>query len=151
MRQVPAHHLKDFIGQELGCSDWLLIDQARIDRFADATGDHQYIHVDPVRAANSPFGTTVAHGLLTLSLIPSLLDGLLVLPEGLQMTVNYGLDAVRFIQPVPVNAQVRLRATLLGVDEKRPGQWLLKVHATLEIEGQAKPACVAEPLLLCFV
>lgn len=151
MRQVPAHHLKDFIGQELGCSNWLLIDQARIDRFADATGDHQYIHVDPVRAANSPFGTTVAHGLLTLSLIPSLLDGLLVLPEGLQMTVNYGLDAVRFIQPVPVNAQVRLRATLLGADEKRPGQWLLKVQATLEVEGQAKPACVAEALLLCFV
>ncbi len=151
MRQVPAHHLKDFIGQELGCSDWLLIDQTRIDRFADATGDHQYIHVDPVRAASGPFGTTIAHGLLTLSLIPGLLDGLLVLPEGLQTTVNYGLDAVRFLQPVPVNAQVRLRVTLLGVDEKRPGQWLLKVQATLEIEGQAKPACVAEPLLLCFV
>lgn len=151
MRYVPADRLAEHIGRELGCSDWLTIDQARIDLFAEATGDHQFIHTDPVRAAATPFGTTIAHGFLTLSLIPHLLEGIMVLPEDLKMVVNYGLDAVRFMQPVPVNARVRLRIALVEASEKRPGQWLLRARATLEIEGYEKPAYVAEPLSLCFV
>ncbi|WP_263264840.1 MaoC family dehydratase [Pseudomonas sp. RIT-PI-S] len=151
MRYVPTDRLPDFIGQELGCSQWLTIDQARIDLFAKATGDYQFIHVDPLRAAATPFGSTIAHGFLTLSLIPHLLEGIMVLPEGVKMTINYGLEGVRFIQPVAVDSRVRLRLALLDVSEKRPGQWLLRARATLEIEGEEKPAYVAEPLSLCFV
>ncbi|AAO54276.1 dehydratase [Pseudomonas syringae pv. tomato] len=148
---VPVTELKDYIGKEPGCSDWLLIDQERINLFAEATGDHQFIHIDPVKAAQTPFGATIAHGFLSLSLIPKLMEGIMVLPEGLKMAVNYGMDSVRFVQPVVVNSRVRLKVELTEVTEKKPGQWLLKATATLEIEGQAKPAFVAEPLTLCFV
>ena len=151
MPQVPVAQLKDYIGKELGHSEWLTIDQQRVDRFADCTGDHQFIHVDPEKAAQTPFGGTIAHGFLSLSLIPKLMEGLLVLPEGLKMAVNYGLDTVRFIQPVRVGSRVRLGLTLLDVNEKNPGQWLIKARATLEIEGQEKPAYIAETLSLCFV
>ncbi|KAB0740718.1 MaoC family dehydratase, partial [Pseudomonas aeruginosa] len=112
---------------------------------------HQFIHVDPEKAAKTPFGGTIAHGFLSLSLIPKLMEGLLVLPEGLKMAVNYGLDTVRFIQPVRVGSRVRLGLTLLDVNEKNPGQWLIKARATLEIEGQEKHAYIAETLSLCFV
>ena len=122
-----------------------------VDQFAECTGDHQFIHVDPEKAAKTPFGGTIAHGFLSLSLIPKLMEGLLVLPEGLKMAVNYGLDTVRFIQPVRVGSRVRLGLTLLDVNEKNPGQWLIKARATLEIEGQEKPAYIAETLSLCFV
>ncbi|WP_134549561.1 MaoC family dehydratase, partial [Pseudomonas aeruginosa] len=105
----------------------------------------------PEKAAKTPFGGTIAHGFLSLSLIPKLMEGLLVLPEGLKMAVNYGLDTVRFIQPVRVGSRVRLGLTLLDVNEKNPGQWLIKARATLEIEGQEKPAYIAETLSLCFV
>ncbi|KPW51218.1 MaoC-like domain protein [Pseudomonas syringae pv. antirrhini] len=148
---VPVTELKDYIGKEPGCSDWLLIDQERINLFAEATGDHQFIHIDPVKAAQTPFGATIAHGFLSLSLIPKLMEGIMVLPEGLKMAVNYGMDSVRFVQPVVVNSRVRLKVELTEVTEKKPGQWLLKATATLEIEGQAKPAFVADPLTLCFV
>ncbi|KPX21143.1 MULTISPECIES: MaoC family dehydratase [Pseudomonas syringae group] len=148
---VPVTELEDYIGKEPGCSDWLLIDQERINLFAEATGDHQFIHIDPVKAAQTPFGATIAHGFLSLSLIPKLMEGIMVLPEGLKMAVNYGMDSVRFVQPVVVNSRVRLKVELTEVTEKKPGQWLLKATATLEIEGQAKPAFVAEPLTLCFV
>ncbi|RRV06271.1 MaoC family dehydratase [Pseudomonas sp. v388] len=148
---VPATELAHYVGKELGCSDWLTIDQERINLFAEATGDHQFIHVDPEQAAKTPFGGTIAHGFLSLSLIPKLMEDLLVLPEGLKMAVNYGLDSVRFVQPVKVNSRVRLKVELGDVTEKKPGQWLLKVIATLEIEGEEKPAFVAEPLSLCFV
>ncbi len=151
MPHVPVAELKSYEGKELGCSDWLTIDQERINLFAQATGDFQFIHVDPVKAAQTPFGSTIAHGLLSLSLIPALMEPLLVLPEGMKMVVNYGLDNVRFIQPVKVNARVRLNVALTEVIEKKPGQWLLKASATLEIEGQEKPAFIAEPLSLCFV
>jgi acyl dehydratase len=151
MRYVPADQLAGFVGQGLGPSDWLTIDQARIDLFAQATGDYQFIHVDPARAATTPYGGTIAHGLLTLSLIPHLMEGTMVMPEGLARVINYGLENVRYLQPVPVNAQVRLHATLLEASEKRVGQWLLRVRATLEIQGAEKPALVAEPLFLCFV
>jgi acyl dehydratase len=148
---VPVTELAHYIGKELGCSEWLTIDQDRINLFAEATGDFQFIHVDPEKAAKTPFGGTIAHGFLSLSLIPKLMEDLLVLPEGLKMVVNYGLDSVRFVQPVKVNSRVRLKVELSDVTEKKPGQWLLKAIATLEIEGEEKPAFVAEPLSLCFV
>ena len=148
---VPVAALKDYVGKDLGHSEWLTIDQERVDQFADCTGVHQFIHVVPEKAAKTPFGGTIAHGFLSLSLIPKLMEGLLVLPEGLKMAVNYGLDTVRFIQPVRVGSRVRLGLTLLDVNEKNPGQWLIKARATLEIEGQEKPAYIAETLSLCFV
>ncbi|KPW20118.1 MaoC-like domain-containing protein [Pseudomonas amygdali pv. photiniae] len=151
MPSVPVTELKHYIGKDAECSDWLTIDQERINLFAEATGDFQFIHVDPVKAAQTPFGATIAHGFLSLSLIPKLMEGIMVLPEGLKMAVNYGMDSVRFVQPVLVNSRVRLKVQLTEVTEKKPGQWLLKAIATLEIEGQEKPAFVAEPLTLCFV
>ncbi|PBJ27646.1 putative enoyl-CoA hydratase 1 [Pseudomonas sp. ACN8] len=151
MPYVPVAELKDYVGKELGRSEWLTIDQDRINLFAEATGDFQFIHVDPVKAAQTPFGSTIAHGFLTLSLIPKLMEDILVMPEGLKMVVNYGLDSVRFIQPVKVNSRVRLKVDLTEVIEKKPGQWLLKATTTLEIEGSDKPAYIAEPLSLCFV
>jgi acyl dehydratase len=151
MPYVPVAELKDYIGKELGRSEWLTIDQDRINLFAEATGDFQFIHIDPVKAAQTPFGSTIAHGFLSLSLIPKLMEDILVMPEGLKMVVNYGLDSVRFIQPVKVDSRVRLKVELTEVNEKKPGQWLLKATATLEIEGSDKPAYVAEPLSLCFV
>jgi len=151
MPSVPAQQLKDHIGRDLGTSEWLIIDQARINRFAEATGDFQFIHVDPQKAALTPFGSTIAHGMLSLSLIPVLMQELLVVPDALKMIINYGFDNVRFIQPVKVDSRVRLQVQLLDVQEKKPGQWLLKAQATMEIEGQGKPAFVAEPLSLCFV
>ncbi|MBV4486738.1 MaoC family dehydratase [Pseudomonas sp. SWRI153] len=151
MPYVPVAELKDYVGKELGRSDWLTIDQARINLFAEATGDFQFIHVDPVKAAQTPFGSTIAHGFLSLSLMPKLMEDILVLPEGVKMVVNYGLDSVRFIQPVKVDSKVRLKVDMVEVTEKKPGQWLLKATATLEIEGSDKPAYIAEPLSLCFV
>lgn len=151
MPHLPVAELLQSVGKELGRSQWLKIDQARINLFAEATGDFQFIHVDPQKAAQTPFGSTIAHGFLTLSLMPKLMEDILVLPEGLKMVINYGLDSVRFIQPVKVDSQVRLKVDLVDVTEKRPGQWLLKATATLEIDGEEKPAYIAEPLTLCFV
>lgn len=148
---VPAAELKDYIGKELGRSDWLTIDQERINQFAECTGDHQFIHVNPEKAKLTPFGGTIAHGFLSLSLIPMLMEKIMIMPQGLKMAVNYGLDSVRFIQPVRVDSKVRLVVTLVAANEKNPGQWLLKARAVLEIEGQEKPAYIAEPLTLCFV
>lgn len=151
MPYVPVTELSQYVGKELGRSAWLKIDQQRINLFAEATGDFQYIHVDPEKAAKTPFGSTIAHGFLTLSLIPKLIEDILILPQGLKMVVNYGLDSVRFIQPVKVDSQVRLKVDLAEVTEKRPGQWLLKAIATLEIDGEEKPAYIAESLSLCFI
>ncbi|RRV41523.1 MaoC family dehydratase [Pseudomonas sp. o96-267] len=151
MPLVPVTELKDYVGKELGKSEWLTIDQQRINQFAECTGDHQFIHVDPEKAKLTPFGTTIAHGFLSLSLVPMLMEKIMIMPQGLKMAVNYGLDSVRFIQPVKVNSKVRLVVTLVDANEKNPGQWLLKARAVLEIEGQEKPAYIAEPLTLCFV
>ena len=151
MSLVPVAELKDYIGKELGHSEWLNIDQERINQFAECTGDHQFIHVDPEKAKLTPFGGTIAHGFLSLSLAPKLMEGIMLMPKGLKMAVNYGLDSVRFIQPVKVNSNVRLVLTLIDATEKNPGQWLLKAKAVLEIEGSAKPAYIAEMLTLCFV
>ncbi len=140
-------HLADLAaltGQDIGCSGWVLIDQARIDLFAQATGDHQWIHVDPVRAAAGPFGAPIAHGFLTLSLLPMLFaDGFAI--DDVRMGVNYGLNRVRFVSPVPVGSRLRGRFKLLAF-EPLDGGAQLTVEATIELEGSAKPACVAESL-----
>lgn len=148
---VPVTEIKDFIGKQLGCSEWLVIDQQRIDQFAECTGDHQFIHVDPQKASQTPFGSTIAHGFLSLSLLPLLMEDIMLMPAGLKMAVNYGLDSLRFIQPVKVGSRVRLVLSLIDAHEKNPGQWLLKAKAVMEIEGQEKPAYIAEMLTLCFV
>ena len=125
-------------------SDWLLIDQAMIDRFAEATGDHQFIHVDPERAAGTPFGGAIAHGFLLLSVLPRLQASLgRPQPEGLRMAVNYGFERVRFVAPVRSGARVRSVATLVSVEEKRPGQLQQLQDVVLEIEGSDRPALTA--------
>ncbi|MCQ4294137.1 MaoC family dehydratase [Pseudomonas stutzeri] len=151
MPQVPVGQLKDYIGKELGHSEWLTVDQERVNQFADCTGDHQFIHIDSEKAAQTPFGGTIAHGFLSLSLLPMLSGDLLVVPEGIKMGVNYGLDSLRFIQPVRVGSRVRLGLTLIDAHEKNPGQWLLKARAVMEIEGSEKPAYIAETLALCIL
>lgn len=139
-----ADKLREMVGQEIGLGDWVEVTQERIDRFADATGDHQWIHVDPERAAQGPFGTTIAHGYLTLSMIPALGGGGLPI-DGVKMGINYGLDRVRFITPVAVGSKVRGRRKLVEVKEGE-GFVQLKVEVTVEIDGKDKPACVAETL-----
>jgi acyl dehydratase len=151
MTAVPVSELTSYIGKDLGHSEWMTIDQERVNQFADCTGDHQFIHIDEEKAKQTPFGGTIAHGFLSLSLLPTLSAGLLIRPEGLKMAVNYGLDSLRFIQPVRVGSRVRLQSTVLDVTEKKPGQWLIKARSTLEIEGSEKPAFIAEALSLYFV
>ncbi|MEV4144461.1 MaoC family dehydratase [Amycolatopsis sp. NPDC049691] len=132
-------------GEELGSSDWLVVDQERIDAFADATGDHQWIHVDPARAAGGPFGGTIAHGLLTLSLLPTFQHQIYRV-DGVRMAVNYGLNKVRLPAPVPVGAKLRATSKLVEV-EQLEGAVQAVVATTIEIEGGAKPACVVESIV----
>ena len=141
-RYAHLADLQALVGQDIGSSDWLLIDQARINRFAEATGDHQWIHVDPVRAAAGPFGTTVAHGFLTLSLVPMMFAGAFEIDDQ-RMGINYGLNRVRFTSPVPVGGRVRGQFRLLAYEPLEGGAQLT-VLATVELEGSPKPACVAE-------
>ena len=139
------------LGEEVGVSDWLAIDQQRIDEFADATEDRQFIHVDPDAAARTPFGGTIAHGFLSLSMLSRMAaDGMLV-PDNIKMAVNYGLDRVRFIAPVKGGKRIRGRFRLDSLEEKAPGQLLLRHTVTVEIEGEEKPALTAEWLGLIFV
>ena len=148
---ISVSDLAGLIGTELGVSDWLAIDQDRVNAFADATLDHQFIHVDPDRAAATPFGGTIAHGFLTLSLLPYFLDSAAPAVEGTLMAINYGSDKVRFLQPVKVGSRVRARTVLAAAEEKRPGQWLVKQTVTIEIENEEKPALIAETLMMYFV
>ena len=147
---VPARELQDYVGKEIGCSVWFQIDQDRINQFADVTVDHQFIHVDEDRAQHGPFGATIAHGFLTLSLLPHLTEDCGLEPENTVMGVNYGCDKIRFLQPVRVNQKVRARVKPLSAIEKAPGQFLIKSEITVEIEGEDKPALVAEWLGLLF-
>lgn len=141
---------KALVGQEIGVSDWITVDQLRIDKFADATDDHQWIHTDVERArAEMPGGTTIAHGYLLLSLMPALMDMVVAMPT-LQRAINYGLNKVRFKNPVPAGSRVRLRSVLLQA-QKRAGALQVILENTLEIEGQPKPACVAEVIALYFL
>jgi acyl dehydratase len=153
MNRIPPTYeqLRTMEGQELGVSDWMVVDQARIDQFAECTGDRQWIHIDPQRARRqSPFRTTIAHGYLTLSIIGCLSQEMGVIPENTQAAFNYGLDKVRFLAPVKVGSRVRLRATLLSMEDKGPGQYLMKVANTIEIEGEEKPALMAETLAMFY-
>ena len=135
-------------GVELGTSDWLTIDQERVDRFAEATGDHQWIHVDPEAAALGPFGQTIAHGYLTLSLLPMLMAEVMTVSDA-RMGVNYGVNKVRFTAPVPSGSRVRLHAKLLG-SERRPNGVLFRIGVEIEVEGGARPALVGEVLFLAY-
>lgn len=139
-----AEEIKATVGQELGVSEWHQIPQSQIDLFAEATGDHQWIHVDPARAADGPFGATIAHGFLTLSLLaPYMKEAYRI--EGAKMAVNYGLNKVRFISPVPVDSRIRVRVTLAAaeeVDNAVQSTW----QSVVELEGVDKPACVAESI-----
>ena len=135
--------LRKAVGTEVGVSDWLQIDQPRINLFADATDDHQWIHVDPQAAAQGPFGTTVAHGYLTLALLPKLSEGV-VRVKGVRMGVNYGLNKVRFPAPVPVGSRVRARYELVSVEDVDNGGVQTVFRVTVEREGGDKPVCVAE-------
>jgi acyl dehydratase len=137
-------------GSEVGVSSWLTIDQARIEEFADATEDRQFIHVDPDAAAKTPFGGTIAHGFLTLSLLSRMAAEGMLVPEGVKMAVNYGFDRVRFLAPVKSGKRVRGRFSLDSVEEKAPGQWLFRHTVTVEIEGEDKPALTAQWLGLLF-
>jgi len=139
------------IGQEVGVSGWLTVDQPRIDAFADATEDHQFIHVDPTAAAAAGFGGTIAHGFLSLSLLSRMAAEAMLLPDSLKMALNYGFDRIRFLAPVKSGKRVRGRFTLDSAEEKAPGQILLRHTVTVEIEGEDKPALTAVWLGLMFV
>ena len=147
---VPASKLSDYIGKDLGASDWVTLDQDRINTFADVTEDHQFIHIDPEKAAQTPFGGTVAHGFLTLSMLTRLTRDNGLMPDNTVMGVNYGFDKVRFIQPVRAGQEVRSQVKPLSVMERAPGQYLIKSEVTVEIKGEDKPALVAEWLGLLF-
>ena len=142
---VPAEKLVDYVGKEIGTSEWFEVDQERINQFAGTTLDHQFIHVDPEKATPL-FGSTIAHGFLSLSLIPHLTSQAVLAPENLKHVFNYGLDKVRFINPVNVGSKVRTLSKVVSVDDKGDGRYLMKTEITMEIDGVDKPAFVAESL-----
>ncbi|MFM2100295.1 MAG: hypothetical protein RLZZ366_1834, partial [Pseudomonadota bacterium] len=152
MAEVSKEELIAKVGTVTGTSDWVLVDQEMINKFADATGDHQFIHIDVEKANMTPFGQTIAHGFLTLSLIP-MLSAKADLPRlaGIKMGVNYGSDKLRFLAPVKSGKRVRAHFKLLSMDEKRPGQWQSMQEVSIEIEGEDKPALICEWISQFFV
>jgi acyl dehydratase len=148
---IRAQDLPTLVGRELEPSPWFEITQERVNQFAEATNDHQFIHVDPERAAKTPFGGPIAHGFLSLSLLSYLNAQSAVLPEGLVMGINYGSDKVRYLMPVRVGKRIRSRQKILEVTEKNPGQWLVKTAVTVEVEDEKTPALVAEILSMYVV
>jgi acyl dehydratase len=151
MPLATLDEIRKRIGEEVGVSSWIVVDQPRIDTFAAATDDRQFIHIDPEAAAQTPFGGTVAHGFLTLSLLSRMGAEAMLLPDGLRMAVNYGLERVRFLAPVRSGSRVRGRFRLDSVEEKAPGQILMRHNVTVEIVGEAKPALTADWLGLMFL
>ncbi|WP_250463836.1 MaoC family dehydratase [Microbulbifer litoralis] len=147
---IPRDSFPAYVGLEIEPTEWLQIDQQRIDTFAECTLDRQFIHVDPEAARKTPFGGTIAHGFLSLSLLSYFAEQLQIAIDGVQMGVNYGLDKVRFINPVKVDSRVRVRAKILDIQEKKPAQYQIKLEATMEIEGEEKPALIAEWLFMQF-
>ena len=139
------------VGSEVGVSEWLVVDQGSINAFADATQDHQFIHVDPEAAARTPYGGTIAHGFLTLSLLSRMAADAMLRPDDVKMGVNYGFEKVRFLAPVHSGRRVRGRFLLERFEEKRPGQWQFVHTVTVEIEGEDKPALIAEWIGMIFV
>jgi acyl dehydratase len=151
MQMLSPEAAKALVGTDLGASDWYLIDQEMVNRFADLTNDHQFIHVNPEAAKMPPFGGTIVHGFFTLSMLAGLQpEGAIVL-EGIKMGVNYGCDRIRFLEPVPVGSRIRARHKLKAVDDKGGGRWLLTSEVTIEIEGKDKPALIADWLGMQFV
>ncbi len=152
MGVVTQDELKALVGSSIGTSDWLTVDQAMIDKFAEATGDHQFIHVDVEKAKMTPFGGTIAHGFLSLSIMP-VLTAMTDMPrlDNIKMGVNYGGNKTRFLSPVRSGKRVRGHFKLLEIEEKRPGQWQQTVEYTLEIEGEDKPALIAEWISQFFI
>ena len=141
--------VSDFVGKELGVSNWVQVEQPRIDQFAECTGDHQWIHVDPKRAsAESPYGGTIAHGFLTLSMVATMAMEVGIMPADARAGLNYGMDKLRFMAPVKAGARVRCRIELVSAEDKGGGNTLIKTRNTLEIEWQNKPALVAEMLTM---
>ena len=150
MRTVNGlEELKALVGQDVGVSDWVLVDQQKINDFADATLDHQWIHVDEAKAKMTPIGSTIAHGFLTLSLLPHFLEQIWTI-KGIRMALNYGLDKVRFPTMLPANKRVRVHAKLSSLEEIN-GSFQMKVTATFELEGTEKPVCIAESLTRLYV
>jgi acyl dehydratase len=147
---MEIQDLKARVGENIGTSEWHLIDQERIDRFADATEDHQYIHVDPERAKETQFGGTIAHGFLTLSMLAPLLASACE-SLAVRLSVNYGFDGIRFLTPVRSGKRIRGHFKLVALEEKRPGQWQQTVESTVEIEGESRPALVATWIFQHFV
>ena len=151
MPVASLDEIREKVGSEVGVSDWIAIDQAAINAFADVTQDHQFIHVDPEAAAKTPFGGTIAHGFLTLSLLSRMAADAMLRPDGVKMGVNYGFEKVRFIAPVHAGRRVRGRFRLAALDEKRPGQWQFIHNVTVEIEGEDKPALIADWIGMFFI
>ncbi len=147
---IQKENLNEYIGQEVAVTEWLMVDQHKINQFAEITLDRQFIHTDPERAKHTPFGGTIAHGLLTLSLVAYFVEQSAFNIDGFLVRVNYGFDKVRFLAPVPSGSQVRSRIKLTDAAEKRPGQLMLNIEVTVEVEGSAKPAMIAEYLELRF-
>lgn len=150
-REIEIEEFPALVGRAMEPSEWLEITQKRVNQFADATNDHQFIHVKPLRAKLTPFRGTIAHGLLSLSLIGHLVGEHMPVPKGHKMTINYGSDKVRYIAPVRVGKRIRAAPKIVGVTEKKPGQWLVKTEVTIEIEGEDKPALIAEILIMHIV
>lgn len=148
MPSIDIAQIADFVGKELGLSEWFLLSQERINQFAEVTGDYQWIHIDEQRAkAESPYGTTIAHGFLTLSLLSKFSTEIRSFPPELTV-INYGLDKVRFLRPVKTGCRIRNRAVLLSAEAKGEGRMLLKTQNTVEIENEETPAMIAETLAL---
>jgi acyl dehydratase len=150
-KTVTRQELETRVGEELGVSDWFLVDQARVNAFADVTLDHQFVHVDPEKARATPFGGTIAHGFLTLSLLVHLCLQFVPVLAKRKLLVNYGFDKIRFSAPVRVGKRIRAIAKLGSVEERKPKQVLLRVDVTVEVEGETKPALVAEWLSMHVV
>ena len=148
---VTLEALRECVGQELGRSAWYTIDQERINAFADVTEDHQFVHIDPERARSTPFGTTVAHGFLTLSLLVHLCLDFIPELENRQLMLNYGFDKVRFVSPVKVGARIRAQGRLVQLTERKPGQILMNLDVVVEIDNEDKPALIVEWLSLHIV
>jgi len=151
MQSASLDQIRSKIGTDIGTSSWIAVGQDRIDLFADATEDQQFIHVDPDAAARTPFGGTIAHGFLSLSLLSRMAEDVMLVPDGLKMVVNYGFERLRFVAPVRSGKRVRGHFTLDAIEEKKPGQLLARHTVSVEIEGEAKPALTAQWLVMILV
>ena len=151
LKIVPKEDILNHIGTKFDPSDWLTLDQSRINNFADCTEDHQFIHIDAERAAQTPFGGTIAHGFLTLSMLVKMCEDSAIMPENVVMGLNYGFDKVRFLAPVKMGKRIRAHVEILDIDQKDDNRFLIKQGISVEIEGEETPALVAEWLAMVIV